>query len=255
MVLAIAAPRQVLSRNFYNVFEMLDYMTIADRQRRHHWPVVQERVWQSIAQQEEDCQAAIVELLLSRQNGPKSDHTVRTEPIVIADAETVRWWFYQTMPLMPPLLDRRDTLVPLAMSVGVHSSLPPMVGRLSPTQWMRRQIMYWADSVANDDQRLLAERDTLHQLSRVELIEACFRRALPISAGLDDDALRRSLDQHLELVSHLPAEDDDDEKQQPKQQQLQQHKGLWSLVWNILRQSSRPTKTTTTTTTTTSSRF
>jgi LETM1-like protein len=247
MVLAIAAPRQVLSRNFYNVFEMFDYMTVADWQRRQHWPVVQERVWKSIAQQEDDCQAAIVELLLSPQNGPKSDHTARTEPIVMADAETVRRLFYQTMPLLPPLLDRRDTLVPLALSVGVHSSLPPMVGqllsRLSPTQWMRRQIMYWADSVAIDDQRLLAERDTLHQLSRIELTEACFRRALPISAGLDDDALRRSLDQHLELVSHLPTEDG----KQPKRQQ--RHKGLWSLVWNILRQSSRPT------TTTTSSRF
>jgi LETM1-like protein len=215
MVLAIAAPRQVLSRHFHNVFEVLDYMHMADRQRRQHWNTLQDKVWNAMPQQ--DFKNALLKRL-------ENTDTTRLDPAVgPIDAETMRL-LHQT--ISPPLLDRRDTLLPLALSVGVYSSLPPVVGRMlipvSPTYWMRRQLLYWADGVANDDQQLLEERDTLNQLSRMELTEACFRRALP-TQGVDDEELRRSLEQHLEMVSHLPADFE--------------HKGLWSLVCNILRQS------------------
>jgi hypothetical protein len=233
MFLAIAAPRQVLSRNFHNVYEVLEYMHLADRQRRKHWPTLRELVMgQSslVVPKDDDSSAAIQKLL--QQNVEEEESGQR-------DAETVQW-LRRAMPVvLPLLLDRRDTVVPLALSVGVYSSLPPLVGEkfavpLSPTSWLRRQILQWADGVASDDRQLLAERPgiSILQLSHVELVEACFRRALP-TQGRDDDILRRSLLRHLELVAQLPAADVG-----------VKHTGLWILVWNMIRQSSRSTKTT-----------
>jgi hypothetical protein len=234
MFLAIAAPRQVLSRNFHNAYEVLEYMHLADRQRRKHWPKLCERVMglSRVVPNDDDDSSAAIQKLLQQNEEEVEDSGQR-------DAETVQW-LHRAMPaVVLPLLDRRDTVVPLALSVGVYSSLPPLVGEkfavpLSPTSWLRRQILQWADGVASDDRQLLAERPDISilQLSHVELVEACFRRALP-TQGRDDDILRRSLLRHLELVAQLPAADVG-----------VKHTGLWILVWNMIRQSSRSTKTT-----------
>jgi hypothetical protein len=234
MFLAIAAPRQVLSRNFHNAYEVLEYMHVADRQRRKHWPTLCELVMGQgslVVPREDDDASTAIQQLLQQNKEEEEDSGQR-------DSETVQWLRRAMPAVVSPLLDRRDTVVLLALSVGVYSSLPPFVGEriavpLSPTSWLRRQILQWADGVASDDRQLLAERPdiSIPQLSRVELVEACFRRALP-TQGRDDDILRRSLLRHLELVAQLPADN------------VVKHTGLWILVWNMIRQSSCSTNTT-----------
>lgn len=210
MILSIAAPRQVLSRHFQNVYELLEYSHIAHRLRTSHWATFQENVWNTIG----DKQA--IESML--HNG-----TVDPSGIVVTDQKTVQ---LLCRAIQVPSVDERKQLVPFALAVGVYSSfpqpLPGLFASLSPSMHLRRQLLYWGETLAKDDQALIDEPTLLRQLSLVELTEACFRRALPTKGQTVDD-LRNMLDNHLSLVTHMPTTVED--------------KGLWVLVWNILRQS------------------
>jgi LETM1-like protein len=210
MLLSIVLPRQLLSRHFYNEYEILHYNQLAYQQRLPFYKEVQ---WFWPKQ-------------IARSTGDGTD------PASSANADL--FTFYQTYFMEERNstsakhsfslagLDRypRDYLIALALSSGLYSTLPAPLPHWSaangtPTWVLRRFLRQLAHTIAHDDTVLLHEehimanssgaRDVnmfVDTMTTVELMDACLLRGLPI-VHVSKGEMRTALSQHLQIIAEV----------------------------------------------------
>jgi hypothetical protein len=191
MFLAVATPRQVLSRQFWNLYEREAYAILELQQRQAFYEVVSDHVWTS--------------LLVHH-------HTVDL-PLLGHDAAGPLWKLQQLFHEFchTPLVhcEVQEHVMHLALATGHGQRFPPplpqwMVQWWSPKWLLTRQIRLLAHQVWLDDKLLLEEGYHLQHcqaLTDDEVREACRLRGLPVL--LDYDEMRRCMTHHLEMVQDL----------------------------------------------------
>jgi hypothetical protein len=211
MLLAILAPRQLLSRHFFNQYEILQFNRLEYQQRYEHYAPVQQLAAFAFDKRGLD------ELFGNDQHWSGSDSA---GPLP-ADLDHVVEWMTGSKSTnatnaSASLLDRmpRRYLVEFALAVGVYPTLSsPWNSRLahcSPTWWLQRQLRHLAQAVAEDDralQRLVREEegrgmDALASLTDVEIMDACLLRGLPLTNVTFTD-MRQCLANHLRIMQYL----------------------------------------------------
>lgn len=213
MFVAIAAPRQLLSRHFHNEYEQFEYNRLAYQQRYARFATVQELFLRQVSEEarvsveqwrkEEDDSHKI-----SDAAGPVLDNLLPFYESVFASGSL------STVDQLP-----RNYLVQFALTVGVYHSFPPdmsvHLGKLSPSWWLRRTVRHIVTTVADDDNALILQREesfgepTTHgegsvagTLSEMEVMDACLMRGLPV-VNTTVEQMRECLANHLNMIAAL----------------------------------------------------
>lgn len=186
MILGVTAPRQVLSRQFHNKYEIYHYAEIEYQQRKREFPGLTKMLWNTTVlghragdldtpSDKEDAAGPIIDALplysmFANETGFPSKRQMQRGVL-------------QSVELFP-----REYLVKLALVVGVNQNLPgwlcPVVTEWSPKRWLQYRIRQMAQIVSEDDRRLLLElydEDGCSSLTDIEALDAwyvmirCFR--------------------------------------------------------------------------------
>jgi LETM1-like protein len=212
MFLAILAPRQLLSRHFFNQYEILQFNRLEYQQRYEHYLPVQQLAASAFGTRGMD------ELFCNDQHWSGFDSA---GPLPV-DLDHVMEWVTGSTSInatnsSASLLDRmsRRYLVEFALAVGVYPTLASpwnsRLARCSPTWWLQRQVLHLAKTLAEDDRallRLLHEeegcgiQDALGSLTDVEIMDACLLRGLPL-ANVTSTDMRQCLVNHLRILRPL----------------------------------------------------
>jgi LETM1-like protein len=210
MILAVVAPRQVLTPQFTNEYERYLYAAWQANERRLHYPVVGKMLSQRLS------------------NIQTSGHDV-AGPIIKADCLFDEW--VQTDLSEIDRLPRR-ALQAMSGSLGLYHTLPIKVSKallqVTPRQVLTSHLKYRARLVGTDDKLLLQNcvDDNIANMTNDEVIEACQARGLPVHVPLAEQ--REALKKHLLTISHLPI---------PATTQANiDQRGLFGLQMNILRE-------------------
>jgi hypothetical protein len=219
MLLAIVAPRQVLTRQFYNAYEIQHYVQLEGHQRRAEFAAVRASFWSMASVTQQPPEERVVPCLDDDyDDDAPSDATgplVDARPLVaifahsgfptntLAAASPWRHGVLNSIEALP-----RDYLVRLALMMGIGQTLPPPLNTLwtaslLPTSWLRARLRHVAGAIVQDDALLLWEgQDCLAcaTLTEAEVWDACLARNLPLSSN-DIAAMRLSLTNHLRLVA------------------------------------------------------
>ena len=178
MILGVAAPRQVLSRQFYNEYEIYHYAQIEYQQRKKEFSGLAEMFWNTTplghraseliipSDKEENAAGPIIDALplysiFAKHTDASSKHELVQSAL-------------QSVDLIP-----RKYLVKLALAIGVNQNLPgwlsPLVTEWLPTRWLKYRVRQTAQTVVEDDRLLLFERhheDGCLSLTDVEVMDA-----------------------------------------------------------------------------------
>jgi hypothetical protein len=216
MCLAILAPRQVLTRHFYNAHEIQHYATLESHQRRTEFDAVTDACW-SMASRTQQAPASYPDMLMPQlvdedtradATGPLLD--TRALIAIFAHDEFIdpipspwRPGVLASVAALP-----RAYLVRLALAVGVGQTLPPPLNslwtaNLLPTSWLQGRVRQVARAVVQDDALLLWEgqdRKGCASLTHTEVRDACLARNLPLAGSPD---MRTSLTNHLRLMAKV----------------------------------------------------
>ena len=193
MVLAITAPRQLLSRHFLNQYEIYYYNILEYRQRQQHFDNVQR---------------------LFREQPGLADISTMTEPCGEVDEagpilDPLQVYVEAFSSAQAPLssVDKipRSYMVQLALALGVHQSLPSWasepVTRLALSFWLRFRIRQKIQTVRHDDVALLRQGGGIDLLTDIELMDACLWRGLPVD--LSAERMRVCLKNHLDMIESV----------------------------------------------------
>lgn len=180
MILGVAAPRQVLSRQFYNEYEVYDYAKLEYQQRKKEFAGLVEMFWNTTAlghraselnipwENKKDAAGPTIDALplysiFANYANASSDHQLVKGALQSVDS-------------IP-----RKYLVKLALAIGVNQNLPgwlsPYVTKCSPTWWLQYRVRETAQVVSEDDRLLLLERhdeDGCSSLSDIEVMDAWY---------------------------------------------------------------------------------
>jgi hypothetical protein len=177
MILGVAAPRQVLSRQFHNEFEIYHYAELEYQQRSKEFSGLAEMFWNTtplghraseinIPSDKEDAAGPIIDALplysiFANHTDGSSKHQLVQGALQSVDS-------------IP-----RKYLVKLALAIGVNQNLPgwlsPFVTEWSPKWWLQYRVRQTAQAVVEDDRLLLFERhheDGCSSLTDVEVMDA-----------------------------------------------------------------------------------
>lgn len=196
MVLAVAAPRQLLSRHFHNDFEVAEYARQEFSQRLQHF--------QTSAKLFQDLFGEPLRSLLLEGNGDAAGPILNALPLLT--------------PFGNPANSRKATIAidglsggylkSFALSVGVLQSLPrgwaPKILEVLPHSYLRFRIQDLAKRVSLDDSFLLYERhheNNCASLTEEELLDAALLRNLPVDVSFGE--MRTCLTNHLQLVASV----------------------------------------------------
>jgi hypothetical protein len=238
MFLAFAAPRQVLSRHFLNLYEIQQYRELEMQHRKLAYSKVAELFWNKAIKSSgrpEDKDDS-VKFIASDASGPVLDLTsmydVFSTSASAASSESVEESSVaqqqqqqegqplsttptSTRSLVPGALSSlknlsREYLVQLAMAIGVNQRLPTrwsiFLTRCTMSYILRFRIRRIAKTVVQDDALLMMEqKNTLNNattLTDEEVKDACLMRGLPIS-GIGMEEMRECLSNHLKMVAQV----------------------------------------------------
>lgn len=229
LILAVGAPRQVLTRQFFNDYEIRWYALLEDQQRRRVFPQIQELFWNQVTterssrnlgllggtsaatQRESDAAGPIIDPLFLYP--VFADPSLSTSgEITYADSE------HHVNKLLPGALHSILTntatppdkyLVPLALAIGINQNLPAWLSEsltmyLLPNRWLRMRIRRQAIAVAEDDWLLLLEghdQNECQSLRPFEVQDACLMRGLPVNVSEED--MRECLTNHLKMIASV----------------------------------------------------
>ena len=221
MLLAIAAPRQLLSRHFHNDYEAVQYNRLAYRQRHAHFAAVVRGMCSirtkkdDVVSDDETTPATWIETWHKNCGGgaavdaagPVLDNLLPFYQAVFARSSSTPTGTISNGPLWLSSVDRfpRNYLVHFALAVGVYETFPSSswsatLAQWSPSWYLRRRVRHIALTVEDDDHALLLQRETsfgakrgaavVAQLTEMEVTDACLVRGLPIihiNIGEHDD--------------------------------------------------------------------
>jgi hypothetical protein len=177
MILGVAAPRQCLSRQFFNDYEIYHYAELEYQQRNKEFAGLVEMFWKStvlghraselhIPWDKEDAAGPIIDAfpiysIFTNHTDPSSK-----DPLIEGALQSV-----ESIP--------RKYLVKLALAIGVNQNLPSWLSSVatewSPTWWLQYRIRQTAQIVTEDDRLLLVERhdeNGCSSLTDVEVMDA-----------------------------------------------------------------------------------
>lgn len=204
MLLAIVAPRQVLSRRFHNSYEIRTYSEIQFQQRRSEFAGVAEKFISSTAMGRK-LTVDDVTIVGEDSAGPIFDaypfSTVFQYRAGTSSLYKLRRGFLSDIDSIP-----LEYLREFALAVGVNQTLPHwmsvQVTAFLPAFVIRGWVRRIAIAVAEDDFLLLSEdADDFGcvSLTDQEVIDASLMRGLPINIPIDE--MRHCLTNHLMMVA------------------------------------------------------
>lgn len=211
MVLAIIAPRQVLSHQFHNEFEKVYFPMLEYNQRRDEFPDLMEAFWKMTSTTHKP------ETILQRCDNPQHEQNDAAGPwieglqfhSVFANLSGASHLYHLRRGVLSSVeIIPREYLTRLALAVGIHQSFPPplnrWVTRLAPSIWLRYRVRQVAHDVSHDDHLLLLEeyhKDGCVRMTALEVLHACLIRNLPIDCSVDE--MRRCLTNHLKMIDEV----------------------------------------------------
>jgi LETM1-like protein len=200
MFLSVAWPRQLLSRHFYNEYEILHYNQLAYQQRLVYYPRVQ-AYWPKNIWQEGTTEDVAADMCAAYQTYFR-EGALPTKKTSFSLAE---------LDCYP-----RDYLLALSLCSGLYDTLPGPVqywcaAQCTPTWYLRRFLRQVARTIAQDDAVLWYEEHVVassapdgpsfvHSMTTVELMDACLLRGLPILHVSRED-MCVALRQHLRIMA------------------------------------------------------
>jgi hypothetical protein len=186
MILGVAAPRQTLSRQFHNEYEIYHYAEIEYQQRKKEFSGLAEMFWKTttlghraselnIPSDKEDAAGPIIDALPLYSvfaNDPL--YTMFANDKDASSKHQLVQGDLQSVDSIP-----RKYLVKLALAIGVNQNLPGSLSLLvtewSPTWWLQYKVRQIAQAVVEDDRLLLFERhheDGCSSLTDIEVMDA-----------------------------------------------------------------------------------
>jgi hypothetical protein len=231
MALAVLAPRQVLTRPFWNEHEVRRYAAEESVQRHHFYREVSDLFWSATASGGVangidgpafdtlglDAAGPVIDPRplfagLEGENGSRSGGGAPANPYAT---------FLASVDGLPDAY-----LVPLALATGSFASagstagshedlnrkvgggqtylLPRLLaGWLAPRRWLRYRVRRMARAVADDDALLIEEgahANDCQDLTDREVADACLLRGLPISNSSVEE-MRQALSNHLAAMA------------------------------------------------------
>ena len=263
LALALTIPRQVLSRQFLNDYEIQTYSATECEQRVKHCATLAKLFWDIYSAASGNLYEDVTfqqQLVKKGQNadaaGPIIDplpfYTVFCDDLKdIQESTTTRTPLdsqnhhlggtLSSVDIIP-----REYLIPLALACGVHSHLPDRLShtitKRSPMWYLQWQVRQRAQIVAQDDALLLFEGyDSLEQcqyLTALEVQDACLMRGLPIPSAYNPDLslddMRLCLVHHLQMMKSVK-----DRLEESTTIVDQESFGLFTLHVSILRADMR----------------
>jgi LETM1-like protein len=216
MILAVLAPRQVLSRHFWNPYEIELYAHQESNQRRHFFGRVAELFWNATTNLPREPPLVV---LGSDAAGPVIDPrplfagVFDTNNKEAAHSENLYASFLRSVDGLPD-----EYLVPLALASGSLANLGRsrddyllprlLAGWCAPRRVLQYRVRRTARAIAVDDALLIEEGAHVNHcqnLSDLEVMDACLLRGLPLSK--DAFEMRQCLSNHVAMVAlvHLDA--------------------------------------------------
>lgn len=200
VLLAISAPRQALSRQFHNSFEVVQFANIEYQQRREQFPIVADAFWNLVSTMHNQ-PPAIGRTQEWDATGPVLD-AAQLYHAVFADNNLPQLSAVKRIP--------RAYLTRFALAIGVYQTLPqPLNGimaELTPSPWLRARVRQVAQDLCRDDAMLLSEGhhdDKCQRLTDVEVMDACLMRNLPMDCSISE--MRKCLTNHLHMIESAKA--------------------------------------------------
>lgn len=201
MFLVILAPRQALSRQFYNRYEKELYASIEYRQCKRHFRALAEQVFGSVM-----VNVHSLDIPVTGQDaaGPTVD-LVAFYSVFSDTAESVdsrlpagKLAHLEAYP--------REHLTSLALANGLYQSFPDPLSRLFAylCPWLRSEVRRIANLVGTDDKLLLEEAydsNGCESLTDQEVLDACLMRGLPVTVSYAE--MRECLTNHLTMIRAL----------------------------------------------------
>jgi hypothetical protein len=203
LVFAVAAPRQALSRQFHNRYEILCFSAVEYRQRKMHFEPVSDRFWTIVGADN----ANTIALEGNDEAGPVFLDPLGMFLLAFASPDQA-FSKAATCSLSNLSLLSRPHLIELALALGVHQSFPSWASELmtfyAPTSLLRFRIRQKIELVRRDDCLLLQEQqheNRFESLTDVELVDACLMRSLPVD--LSPEKMRACLTNHLTMIASV----------------------------------------------------
>jgi hypothetical protein len=230
MVLAAIAPRQVLTRQFWNDHEIRAYAGHESALRRHFFREVSELFWAATraGAAAPGTDAPELPVLGLDSAGPVVDPRPLFAGAGAADARATLTEgrtegagpyaaFLASVDGLPD-----EYLVPLALATGCFASagrttgdagrdsLPPrlLAGWAAPRRWLRGRVRRAARAVAEDDALLIEEgahADHCRGLTDREVEDACLLRGLPLVTATRSGEAAAAAEMRAALSNHLAA--------------------------------------------------
>lgn len=216
-ILAMFAPRQTMSRQFHNPYEIFWFNQIEYDQRRASFTKLGELFWSSfplinvrktVLYLEDECR--------QDEAGPIMDGMVLYSAFCDDPPRPDRGTGPAPRLELPPGLYTsvqdlpREYLVTLCLCIGVCQHLPGWMSRwmveLTPSFLLARQVERISGIVCHDDALLLEEGHDLNgceSLTDQEVTDACLVRALPVSRDHSAEVRRECLTNHLRIIAKV----------------------------------------------------
>lgn len=214
LLLAIVAPRQVLSRQFLNEYEIRTFAALEYQQRHQYFASVSEHFWIATTTSNNGSQpffsSSFPTLGNSDVAGPVIDPIQLFDDTDATDGTAVPQnpyrHFLSSVQTLP-----REYLMSLALALGIHQRLPVCLAHMvtqwcTPRWWLHYHINRHAQAVVTDDALLLEEgaaNNRAAQLTDREVWDACLLRGLPIVPNDDTHEMRLCLTNHLIMMSSV----------------------------------------------------
>lgn len=227
MVLAALAPRQVLSRHFWNPYEIEMYAHHESIQRRRFFGRVAGLFWNATTNRPREPPLDVLGLDAA---GPVIDPRPLFSGVFKASKETIYADSHTENPYATFLRSvdglPDEYLVPLALASGSFANvgesrddylLPRLLaGWCAPRRFLRYRVRRTARAIAVDDALLIEEGAHVNHcqsLSDLEVMDACLLRGLPLFRNAME--MRQSLSNHLAMIAlvHLDASRQESEQQ------------------------------------------
>jgi hypothetical protein len=178
-ILGATAPRQILSRQFHNEYEIYNYAELEYQQRKNEFPVVAEMFWNTTILGQ---RASEVNVPCDKEDaaGPIIDvlpfYSIFAHDIGTSSNQQLLHGVLHSVDSIP-----RKYLIKLALAIGVNQNLPgwlsPVVTEWSPKRWLQYRVRQTTQVVSEDDRLLLLERhdeDGCSSLTDIEVMDAWY---------------------------------------------------------------------------------
>lgn len=202
LIFAVMAPRETLSRQFFNTYQRELYASIEYRQCQSYFLTLGGYVFSSamintrrldFSRLEQDAAGPILDLMPFY--AMFTDKPLPDKNFILPVGQLAHLESYP-----------REHLISLALANGLYQHLPPTLSSLSAhlCPWLRTEIRRIGTNIAVDDILLLEEAydsNTCASMTDTEVMDACLMRGLPVTVSHEE--MRICLTHHLEMIRSL----------------------------------------------------